>query len=275
MSTIPKYAAHPAADVLPNMSDTEYKALKDDIATNGLREPIVLYEGQILDGRHRYRACLELGNQARFLDHDGSDAVTFVISMNLRRRNLNPGQLALIAAKLADMKRGGDRIKLPKGDLTHAGAAKMLNVGKRSVDRASVLMNGVDAGRVIPELLVSVDKGEMRLARAEEVARLPKNQQLAAAAQKGRHKTIGGAPRRKPLARQVEDAERQLQESCDKMEQVAWRINNTAAKLAPQRYQQSIAVCERSRERLKMQIDWFEKARDRSSMPLGTDSPAA
>jgi ParB-like chromosome segregation protein Spo0J len=275
MSTIPKCAAHPAADALPKMSDTEYQQLKEDIRANGLREAIVLHEGRILDGRHRYRACVELGIEPGFRDHDGSDPVAVVISMNLCRRHLDISQRALIAAELADMKRGGDRSKARNHALTHAAAAKLLNIGESSVDTASTLRNGVEAGSVDPELLALVEKGELSVSKAARVARLPKDQQLEAAAQKGRLKTVAGTLRRKPLARLVEEAERQSQEFCDTMEQVAWRANNAAAKLAPERYQQLVEVLNRHKERIAMQFSWLEEARDRSSMPLGTDSSAA
>jgi hypothetical protein len=44
---------HRFADLLPEMSNDEFSALVEDIRTNGLRVPIVLHEGAILDGRHR------------------------------------------------------------------------------------------------------------------------------------------------------------------------------------------------------------------------------
>ena len=47
--------AHPIAAIFPSMTDQEYADLKADIAANGLARGIILYEGMILDGRHRYR----------------------------------------------------------------------------------------------------------------------------------------------------------------------------------------------------------------------------
>lgn len=52
--------AHPAAEVLPLMGDDEFAALKTQIQAEGILQPIVLCDGQILDGRHRHRAWREL-----------------------------------------------------------------------------------------------------------------------------------------------------------------------------------------------------------------------
>jgi hypothetical protein len=52
--------SHPMTRFFPRMSREDYSALRSDIQRHGLRVPIVLLEGKILDGRHRYQACLEL-----------------------------------------------------------------------------------------------------------------------------------------------------------------------------------------------------------------------
>jgi hypothetical protein len=57
---------HKASDLFPPMRSDESETLKIDIATRGQREPIRLYEGKILDGRNRYRACLDLKIEPRF-----------------------------------------------------------------------------------------------------------------------------------------------------------------------------------------------------------------
>jgi ParB-like chromosome segregation protein Spo0J len=220
MTTQRKLRAHPAADALPDMSETEYRELKRDISANGLRLPIVLCAGQILDGRHRYRACRELGIEPRFDSYLGDDPIGQVVSLNIHRRHLNPGQLALIGADLVAIKGGDDRARAQNCALTHAKAAKLLGVSERSVDTASALNNGVAAGRVIPKLPVLVKAGHIRLARAAKVARMPLKQQVEVAAQSGDHAKAAGTPRPKPWTRQCDEIVRDVRKLCFEMEQL-------------------------------------------------------
>jgi hypothetical protein len=47
--------SHPIAALFPEMSDDEFVALKEDIRQYGVKAPVLVHGGQILDGRHRYR----------------------------------------------------------------------------------------------------------------------------------------------------------------------------------------------------------------------------
>jgi hypothetical protein len=69
------------------------------------------------------------------------DTKTHVPSFNINYRHLTDQQRATIAAELANIGHGGHRIKSPLGDLLYtavsqAEAAKLMNVAKRSVERA-------------------------------------------------------------------------------------------------------------------------------------------
>src|SRR2546425_390857 len=127
---------HPLADIFPLVEGADFDELVADIAAHGLREPIVVYEDKILDGRNRYRACTAARVAPTFTTYTGDDPIAYVISLNLRRRHLNESQRALVAAKLATMKRG-DNQHSPIGETSQARAAELLNVGKRSVERAA------------------------------------------------------------------------------------------------------------------------------------------
>jgi len=94
---------HPAASLFPLMVDDEYRALMDDIRLNGQREPIIVAEGKVLDGRNRLRACEELGiaplTRQWQPTRDGL-AIDYVVSMNLHRRHLTASQRAAVAYNL-------------------------------------------------------------------------------------------------------------------------------------------------------------------------------
>ena len=80
--------SHPAAETIREMNDGEYAALKSDIADNGQRETIKLLDGEVLDGRNRLKACIELCVDPKFEDVETDDPVAYVHSLNVARRHL-------------------------------------------------------------------------------------------------------------------------------------------------------------------------------------------
>ena len=92
---------HPAADAWPMMDDDRYGELRADIEINGQREPITLCDGMILDGRNRYRACVELSIEPITRDYEG-DPWAFAWSLNGARRDLEATVRALIFKRCED-----------------------------------------------------------------------------------------------------------------------------------------------------------------------------
>jgi len=139
-----KLSEHPAAAIFPLMTGADFDELVADVKANGLRDPVITYRDTILDGRNRLRACEAANVEPRFKEWTGDDPVAFVISCNLHRRHLNAVQRAAIAAKLENLKWGGDR----KSDQESPGtldpisrkeSAVLLQVGVESVKRASTI----------------------------------------------------------------------------------------------------------------------------------------
>jgi ParB-like chromosome segregation protein Spo0J len=69
---VDSYKPHPLAERFPLLSDERFEQLKNSIATQGLQRPVEIYEGMILIGRHRYRACIELGIEPSIIEFTGT-----------------------------------------------------------------------------------------------------------------------------------------------------------------------------------------------------------
>ena len=85
---------HALSKAFPAMTEAEYTALLENIREHGQRHPIITYQGQILDGHHRARACAELGKEPYLKEYGGNDPVGYVLSSNLHRRHLSASQRA-------------------------------------------------------------------------------------------------------------------------------------------------------------------------------------
>ncbi len=185
-----KYEDHEIAALFPLMSESELSDLAQDILQNGQREDIVVYQGKILDGRNRYRACLLADVEPRVKSYIGTDPIRDVLSWNLHRRHLTTSQRAMIATAVLPMleeqarERKVEAVKKSNAaraensevanlrsmdtpeekHLASADAATMLNVSPRSVQTAKKVQQAA------PELAEKVKAGEVSLnAAAQEV----------------------------------------------------------------------------------------------------------
>lgn len=171
------YPLHPAAELFPVMDEAAFAALVADIAAHGQREPILVLDGQVIDGRHRLRACEQLGLEplVRQVSADDGDPFGLVVSLNLHRRHLSEGQRAIIAARLATLPHGRPDANAQICAFTQDEAAQHLKVSRRTVQHArAVLDHGID------ELQAAVKGGEISVSAAAELSRLPADTQRAA-----------------------------------------------------------------------------------------------
>ena len=96
---------HPYADLLPRMTEGEYGRLRESIALDGQQIPATLFQGKLLDGRNRARACGDVGVPLRVNELVGTEAeaLTYVLSANQHRRELTKSQRAVVAMGLLPM----------------------------------------------------------------------------------------------------------------------------------------------------------------------------
>jgi len=171
---------HPLCTLFPRLSGAEFDALRDDIKANGLRQPIVLHEGMILDGGNRYRACIEAGVEPEFAPFEGGNLVSFVLSANLHRRHMTPGQQAAIVASAQDWAMSqvaGSNQHVTRGPATlpdHKGATlpdRLSTVAERAAQSGASERTQRMADKVAkadPELAKKVAQGAVSLPKAVE-----------------------------------------------------------------------------------------------------------
>jgi hypothetical protein len=102
-SSHPLAKFHPLAKKFPLLNGAEFRELVEDVRKHGLREPIVMHEGAIIDGRNRYRACLQAKVEPTYREFDPSkegDPIAFVFSANVHRRHLKAKEKRELLVKL-------------------------------------------------------------------------------------------------------------------------------------------------------------------------------
>lgn len=200
--------AHELAGYFPLMTSEELEMLADDIRLNGLRDKIELYEGEIIDGRNRCKACRKAGVEPEFVDVTeklkGKHLGSYVLSKNLNRRHLpDPDQRKAIAVAILSsnyyrlrhiqyLVDHGKEVDTPpfeeillqacneqpptEGDEVEE-AAEALQVSPSGLKRRLALSK-----KAVPAVLDAVDSGELSMNKAEKIAKLPMDEQVAAIA---------------------------------------------------------------------------------------------
>jgi len=187
MATKPKRIAyHPACLLFPKLGKNELAELAEDIKAHGLLNPVVLFEGKVLDGRNRLAACRIAKVKPRFVEWSGNGSpAEWVISENLIRRHLTASQRAVIAHDLLPLleseAKKRQRLSKGRGKKGAKELADPLQVGKASVVAARIAKTNstyVEAIKSInaqaPELVEKVRCGDITIPDAKRLAEMPK-----------------------------------------------------------------------------------------------------
>lgn len=175
------YEVHPFAAEFPLMEGDEFTELVDDVKRNGLRDPIILSHDRklLIDGRNRLRACIDAGVDVVYEKLGGHYTelmiLDLIMSLNVNRRQLNPGQKAMAGMKYVEYvekavqqerivtngSRGDHAEQTIRADRranrSDERVAKMVGASGRSVQRAKKV------SAAAPDLAAKVRSGEVSL----------------------------------------------------------------------------------------------------------------
>lgn len=162
---------HPFSRLIPLITIGDLDRLYDDIRDHGINEPLVMFEGQVLDGRNRLAVAATLGIPVKLKDFEGTEdeARAFVWSANAARRHLTIPQIALAAERFgfiaAAKKEAGPRKVLADGSMA-PGAAPWANLAAKRLGRqiSPKTLERFDQVKITeaPDTMRRIETGEIR-----------------------------------------------------------------------------------------------------------------
>ena len=259
------------AMLFPDMDPGDYERLVSSIRDGGLLEPVAVWRGEVLDGRHRLRACLETGVDPRFVHLDDAiDPVKYVLAMNVARRHLDDSLRAVAAYRLSAGSKPGQPRQEDKcahlhntSPFTQGQAALLLRVSRRNVNHAAkVLSEGSTAAAALRRALA---RGHIKVSDAANVVGQPAEVQEAAL-----ERVASGA------AKNLAGAVRQLENERDEAEDEAALAANLSKPLdeAVTLHRAALADLHRLVETASVDIIITHPPHGPESLPLLTDLAA-
>ena len=187
--------------LIPPLAAEERQQLEANIVQDGCRDPLVVWDGILIDGHNRHEICTRLGIEfntveKKFASRD--DATIWIIENQLGRRNLQPyarTNLALSYEPLLKKKAeasyeanvGRPSKSCQKSDTiiekidTKKEVAKIADVSHDTVAKVKVINKAVEAGKVAPEVIAKLHSGAVSINRVardvKEAATAEKRQQ--------------------------------------------------------------------------------------------------
>ena len=199
---------HELTEMFPLLEGEPFEELVADIREHGLQVSILTHEGQIVDGRNRYRACRQAGVEPRYYQwHGRGSLVAYVIALNLHRRHLSASQLAMVSLRVLPLIQKEAKQRSRQGKKTDPAvtgrseelAGKIVGVSRCSVKAArNVQQNGV------PQLAEAVRDGRVSVSDAASIVKEPpaKQRQALSEVRKGQARNLKSAVAKNPQSRQ-------------------------------------------------------------------------
>ena len=221
----------------PEMPEELTRLFEEDVERNGVRVPVDVVNGEIIDGRHREAAGRKTGKSLIYnLLPDDTDVLSHLLSVNGIRGHHDENERAIYAYELwknqflaAGLKPGKGSANL-RNFKSQEEIARLLNVSPRSVSSvSSVLSDGSTASSALKEAVL---KRQVKASDAQRVLNKPAVIQRQAVAMAVR----GGASTVLAAARMVE-RDKSREEARQKERRPSSRLADRSIKL----YQSSVS----------------------------------
>jgi len=172
--------------LLPALDRETYALLEENLLENGCRDPIVTWNGILIDGHNRYEICTRHGIPFDVASRDfdsREDVLIWIISTQVSRRNLTGIQLSYfrglhyMADKVATKNPGGKNQYTelfhhndgkPKVLSTARWLGEQYRVSSSTIERDAKVAEAIDAiGETSPDAKRKILSGEVSLSKKD------------------------------------------------------------------------------------------------------------
>lgn len=157
--------------LIPPLSSDERSLLEENIVRDGCRDPLVVWNGILLDGHNRYDICSSLSLPFPVIEialPDREAAADWIDTNQLGRRNLTPDQASLIRGRRYNrQKRQGERNDLTSTQIEGKSPTAERLAEQHGVSRATIERDGTFARAVetlkphVPDIEERVMSGDV------------------------------------------------------------------------------------------------------------------
>lgn len=175
--------------LIPPLSNDEYQQLEANMKSEGCRDPLVTWQGVIIDGHNRFEICNRHGIGFEKISKSFSDrsgAIEWIIRNQFGRRNLDGYQRTKLALRLEEMiaarakahqslsEGRGQKGSQKSADLlapieTREEIAKLAGVSRDTVDKVKQIER-----KAAPEVKAALAKGEISINKAHQTVKTPR-----------------------------------------------------------------------------------------------------
>ncbi len=270
------YLFHEISSYLPLLEGEEFDALVEDIKEFGQIELAVLFEGKIIDGRNRYRACKQLGIDLKVREWKPSEStgmtpLQFVISENIMRRHLNTAQKSEVGLLLfeEEKKLAQERLREIGKLRTEKGIPGIID--DRDIDQLLDTEKYGEKGRSAEKVASKVKVSKDSIYQAQKIKKVAEKEPLIAEewekAKKGEQGVSAVYEKAKiienietlPKKHQEEIKKKISSETISKVIEIVREKKDEQKRLEDARKYREMQKKKQEMEKLRLQIRGFEK----------------
>ena len=175
-------------ELIPALTAEEFKQLEENILKDGIRDPLVLWNGYLIDGHNRYQIAFKHGLEYKTIDkefEDESQVKEWMILNQFGRRNLNIYQRNVLALQLEEVfsvkakeqqgKRTDLLATLPKSEPinTRKEIAKIADVKESTLGKVKFIEK-----KASPEIKAQLSTGEVNINQVYQDIKKEEKQQI-------------------------------------------------------------------------------------------------